>query len=177
MAHLNDILLGRDINAEGTAEIVNVSKLTVTNPAVDAEDVMRKQEVDGHIAAITGSATTFTDFGLVEAELVVLDGRADSTESRLDALESFDGTVSVTKAVALTWVDNGDGTWTASAAHGMSSSLVDLAIQSDEGLGNWHYISGIEVDIDIDANNLMVHTNSATMASKSLRAVITGIEA
>ena len=63
MAHLNEMLLGRNLNGEQIAEILNIAKLTLANAAVAVDEPIRKGEydtaaavVDGRLTAVEGSA-------------------------------------------------------------------------------------------------------------------------
>ncbi len=57
MAHLNTNILGRNLDGENRAEILNIAKLTLSNAAASAFEVMRKQEFDDGVAGLDSRLT------------------------------------------------------------------------------------------------------------------------
>lgn len=51
------MILGRSLDAEGSAQILNLAKLTIVGAATSANEPMRKQEYDADITAITDRLT------------------------------------------------------------------------------------------------------------------------
>lgn len=274
MAHLNAQVLGRDLDAEGIAKILNVAQLTLSGAAASANEPMRKGEfdtavgsLDSRLTAVEGSSmhldavyvdttspdlitaisnATFADgkwnFGgkeLSEGDLLILNAATEQDEARswvvsgangnaqdftalasdVDAaiqaaVASVIGTASnayntlgkaealhtqlsarmataetdidtlqaqmplrpeFKAALASTWNDNGDGTYTAGVANAFNSTEVQIQVQTDSGSGSWEYVFAPAFDMDISNTAIQITTNSASLASHAVKFLMNGI--
>lgn len=276
MAHLNTQILGRTLDAEGVAKILNVAQLTLSGAATAANEPMRKGEfdttvgsLDSRLTAVEGSAmhldavyvdTTSPDlvtalsnatysngiwtFGgskeLSEGDLLILNAATEQDEARswihnggtsgtaqdftalasdVDAaiqaaVASVIGTASnayntlgkaealhtqletrvataetdidtlqaqmplrpeFKAAIASTWNDNGDGTYTAGVANPYNSTEVQVQTQTDSGSGSWEYVFAPAYDMDISTTAIEITTSSSALASHSVKFLMSGI--
>lgn len=274
MAHLNAQILGRDLDAEGIAKILNVAQLTLSGAAAAANEPMRKGEfdtavnsLDSRLTNVEGSSlhldavyvdttspdlitaisnATFADgkwtFGakeLSEGDLLILNAATEQDEARSWVVTGVSGTaqdftalasdvdaalqtavdtvigtasnayntlgkaealhnalnIRVTDvenevdvlqsqmplrpefkvALASTWNDNGDGTFTAGVANPYNSPEVQLQIQSDSGSGSWEYVFAPAFDMDISNSAIEITTNSTGLSAHAVKFVMSGI--
>lgn len=105
MAHLNEMILGRNLNGENIAEILNIAKLTLTNAAVADEEPMRKGEYDVGVSALDTRLTTM-----------------ENSSMHIDAVY-----VDETSADLATALVAADVTWDAAASHWAFPGGIELA--------------------------------------------------
>lgn len=277
MAHLNPQVIGRSLDGEGRAEIINIAKLTLSNAAASAGDVVRFAEYDADVTALQNRVDTleshegmidqiYVDTTSADLATAVAAGTFDGTAKTW----TFDGKVLTTGDVLIlnnateqdsdrTWILNGtnggtvadftamgsdidaaitaaiaalkgdaanafdtlgkiedqhialadhvttaegeidvlqagqalrpelrtftgtfgapdvDGVYTATIPHSFNSTKLHIELQNDLG-GAWEYVdSAVGFVVKVDAVNIVVTTESSTLASHSLRAVVTGI--
>lgn len=144
MAHLNAQVLGRDLDAEGIAKILNVAQLTLSGAASAANEPMRKGEfdtavgsLDTRLTAVEGSAMHLdaVHVDTTSPDLVT----ALSTGSFADGIWTFGGkqlsegdllilNAATEQDEARSWVLNGSATGTAADFTALASDI-DAAIQ------------------------------------------------
>lgn len=168
MSDLHAIPMGRDLDGADESKILNIAQLTLTSAAFAANEPIRKGEHDTALQSINSDATVFTDFGLVEDELQSLD-------TRMDTVEATNATQSVTLPFNGAFVDNGDGTHTATIAHTFNSTALNFQIQKDNGDGSWHYLSQLELDMEVTSSAFVFTTNSEVVAAYSVRVIASGV--
>lgn len=116
MAHLNAQVLGRDLDAEGIAKILNVAQLTLSGAATAANEPMRKGEFD---TAVTG----------LDSRLTAVEG----SSMHLDAV--YVDTVSPDLVTALSTASYADGVWTFGGSKELSEGdllILNAATEQDE---------------------------------------------
>lgn len=138
-------------------------------------------DVDAAIqAAVTsvigGASNAYNTLGKAEALHTQLEGRVTTAETEIDTLQSQVALRPEFKsAIASAWNDNGDGTFTAGVANPYNSTSVQIQVQTDSGAGSWEYVFSPAFDMDISASAIEVTTNSASLAAKSVKFVMSGI--
>ncbi|QXN67708.1 hypothetical protein [Vibrio phage VP41s3] len=275
MAHVSNQVLGRNLDAESVAKILNVAQLTLSNAATAANEPLRKGEFDtayndheSRIAAMEGSsmhldavyvdttspdlatalaagshsgdewtfggkvlsegdllilnaatqqdearswvhnggsagdATDFTalasdidaaiqsavdsvigdaaveynTLGKIEDKHIALDARVTTAEGEIDTLQTeMPLRPELKVATAVSWTDNGDGTYTASVSNPFPSTEVHVQIQSDAGAGAWTYHFAPEFDMSVNATNVEISTSSTTLSSHAVKFLMTAL--
>lgn len=133
-------------------------------------------DVDAAIQAVAtqliGSATTYTDLGLVETKLNEHEGEITAIQTSI----ASHAEQRVFTALAADWVDNGDGSYTLTVPHTYNTSAVMFQVQTDLGSGTWHFEDvGVTLDADITNAHFEFNTLSTDAATHGVRVIATGI--
>lgn len=123
-------------------------------------------------SALLGDASVYTSLGLAEDAIQSIDTRVTSIESTI-ANHTEKRTFSF---LSSEWVDNGDGTYTATVPHTYGTSEIMFMVQEDSGGGSWHYVaSGLSLDVDVNSTQFVITTGSADVASHGYKIVCSAV--
>ena len=145
--------------------------LMIASNGVEADFKPFGNDVDAAIAAaistIQGDAATYTNLGLVEDKLALIDGEIAEH--------------SHTKEYSVTWVDQGDGSHVAtidtSVDFGTRSVHVRILKDNSDVNGFMEHISTSSIQVESNASAVRLITDSGTIVAATLIAEVTGTPA
>lgn len=150
-----------------------------TNLGTTADFTALGTDIDAAIqAAISGvvgdAATDYNTLGKLEDKHIALDTRVGTAESDITTLESDVALRPIHRVIAGSFVDNGDGTYTATLAHPYNNTALMYVAQTEVVEGTWDYVA--LTDVDVTTTQLIVNTNSVSIGTHDIRLLVSGFD-
>ncbi|MGL5774297.1 MAG: hypothetical protein ACRCYB_02995 [Aeromonas veronii] len=141
-------------------------------------------DVDTAIAAaigtVAGDAAVYTDLGLVEDKLGLLDGDVTSLDGRIDVLEAAEGSHTHTVEYAVTWgAPDVDGirTATVDTSADFGTYKVNARVLKVKSGGFYEHLSSTALVIESSATSVRLKTDSSSIAAATLKLLVSGTPA
>lgn len=130
--------------------------------------------ISAAVAAVVGdAANAFNTLGKIEDQHVALAERVTTEEANVDALETEMSVRPIHSVLTGSFVDNGDGTYTATINHSYNNTALNIQVQENVS-GEWKYVSDLEVDVSVTTTQFTLETSSATLGVNPVRLLVNG---
>lgn len=135
--------------------------------------------INAAVAAVVGDAANqFNTLGKIEDYVVPLNDRVVTAESEIDALQAGQALRPELRTFSGTFGSADlDGVYTATIPHTFGSSKLHVELQNETAVaGTWTYVdSTLGFTMDVSNTNIVVKTESPTLAALAVRVVATGV--